>query len=351
MSVPENIVPRAVRTLTLLACVVVLDGSGGAAPVAATKPTPFAAGIVAGSAARWELPYVRRLRAPNVRLAFPVDTPVSAMAADMRAYARARIRPLLLADFTGRRPSPRQARNLGRWAAAYGPGGSFWREHHLPDVAAPTRIELGNETSYSHQYPTLAGRPDWARQPSYLRVAADYARTARSAALAIRAANPRVGLLLIGDQPGGWTTWMDGLFATVPELKGLIAGWTIHPYGPNWRQRVDDTLRAAGRHGAARLPLWVTEFGVSADRGRCLSDNYGWNRCMRPAQAASALTRSVAAMRRRYGRQLAGVFVYQAHDQRVSGSSRDREAYFGALTFKGRSKGALTDAVMRLLAG
>ena len=49
-------------------------------------------------------------------------------------------------------PSTSEAQNLASWAAAYGPGGSFWQGKSYPANTAVTRIEFGNETSYSYQF-------------------------------------------------------------------------------------------------------------------------------------------------------------------------------------------------------
>jgi hypothetical protein len=88
---------------------------------------------------------------------------------------------------------------------------------------------------------------------------------------------------------------------------------------------------------------------VASDNGRCLSDNYGWDKCMTYAAAASALHSTVADMRSLYGARMHAFFVYQGHDQRVTGASSEREHYFGALRNDQSDKGAYSAEVRSLL--
>jgi hypothetical protein len=95
----------------------------------------------------------------------------------------------------------------------------------------------------------------------------------------------------------------------------------------------------------------VTEYGLATDDGRCLSDNYGWDRCMSYAAAGSALRGAVAGMRAAQPARLRAVLLYQGHDQRPSGSTAEREHYFGALRADFGDKGAFSASVRSLLAG
>jgi hypothetical protein len=67
-------------------------------------------------------------------------------------------------------------------------------------------------------------------------------------------------------------------------------------------------------------------------------------------EAASTLAATVAAMRARYGTRLRAFYLFQARDQRPTGTSSDREHYFGALQSNRASKGAYTAEVQALLA-
>ena len=140
----------------------------------------------------------------------------------------------------------------------------------------------------------------------------------------------------------------------MPDIGTRVTGWSIHPYGPRstWEPRMDRTLAWAAARGApATIPLWVTEWGLSTDNGRCLSDNYGWDKCMTYATAATTLTTTIRDMRSKYGSRLRAAFLYSGRDLRASGASTEREHYFGALHSDMSDKGAYSAAVRTLLAG
>lgn len=304
----------------------------------------FEMGVVVGSAITWEMPFVQKLGAHTAREEFEIGTPASQMTSTIEASAKAGVRPLLLASFYGTLPTPAQAQSLGTWAAQFGPGGSFWKGKNLPASSAVTSIEFGNETSYEYQYSndTPAG---------YASRAQTYALRFKEAEEAIHAANPNVGLLAQGD-PGNapGTSWMDNMFKAVPNLGSLVAGWTVHPYGPGWQAIMDKVLSSAKTDGApSTIPLDVTEWGLSSDNGRCLDDNYGFNKCMTYAEAATTLTSNLAAMRARYGSRLASLYLFQARDQQETGASSGREGYFGALQSNEAPKGEYTSTVQSLL--
>jgi hypothetical protein len=309
-----------------------------------STPTPqpidstFQMGVVGGSALSFELSFLRSLGTHTARIEYGIGTSASTMASVIDAYAKAGIRPLLMASFRGRLPSSSEAHNLGSWAAAYGPGGSFWQGKSYPANTAVTNIEFGNETSYSYQFSDNS-------LSTYASRAQTYALRARDAASAIRAANPKVGLLAQGDNAVNGAAWVTNEMKAVSNLDDLIAGWTIHPYGPNWATRIDSTVNSARSAGARDLPIWVTEWGLSTDNGRCLSDNYGWSKCMTYSSAASTLHSVLSGMQSRYGSRLGAFFLYQAHDQYPSGTTTGREAYFGGLQSSGSAKGAYTTEV------
>src|ERR1700722_10109113 len=126
--------------------------TGSGPPSIPGSTTAFEMGVVAGSSLMYELPFVSRLGAHTARMEFAIGTPASQIAPIAEAYARAGIRPLLLATFDGTIPSSAEAKNIGTWAAAVGPGGSAWKGKTFPAGTAVTSIEFGNETSYSYQY-------------------------------------------------------------------------------------------------------------------------------------------------------------------------------------------------------
>jgi hypothetical protein len=317
-------------------------------PAPPTEPAPqessttFQPGLNSGTTMNIDVPGSVKLGAKLVRLAFNVNEPTGRMESAIGGYAAAGIRVLPVAEFYGTMPSPAEAQNLGRWAAVFGPGGSYWSSH--PGSQEPIQqIEFGNETSEGYQY------GDGAGSSSYRTRAEDYASRLKSAAEAISATGIRVGMLAQADD---WTgDWVNGMYAAVANLSSYVAGWTIHPYGPGWRSRVEGLIKQTAAHGApSTIPIEVTEWGISTDNGRCLSDNYGWNPCMSYQEAGEALTKSVGEMRQLLGSRLQDFMVYQVRDQQLSGTSTDREIYFGALQHELQPKGTFTTAVENLLA-
>jgi hypothetical protein len=320
-------------------------------PPAPVSAGPFEMGVVAGSAISYELPYIQELGAHTARMEFSINTPVSQMESIVGEYAQAGIRPLLLAGFEGRIPSTPEAQNLASWAAAFGPGGTFWQGKSYPASAAVTDIEFGNETSYSYQFAETSSASNWYALPSYIERAKNYALRFKDAVTAIQAVNPNVGLLAQADDGGSGTpTWVNNMFAAVPNLASLVAGWTVHPYGPQWEATINRLVASTKAAGApSTIPIYATEFGISSDNGRCLEENFGFNKCMTYAEAASTLESSISAMRAKYGSRLRDVYLFQARDQQPTGSSTEREGYCGALQSNQATKGAYTTSVESLL--
>jgi hypothetical protein len=320
-----------------------------ATPAPAERPAPppasgaFQMGVVSGSDALYELPFIQQLGAHTARIEVSIGTPVTQIESIIAAFARAGVKPLLLASFDGTLPSPTEALNLASWAARFGPGGSFWQGQSYPANTAVTDIEFGNETSYSYQYSENSAS-------AYALRAQTYALRFAAAATAIRAVAPSVGLLAQGDSGGNGPEWANQMFKAVPTLGQLVAGWTIHPYGPEWQSRIDNLISTTQADGApSSVPIYVTEWGLDTDNGRCLEYNFGWNKCMSYSEAASTLASTVSGMRARYGSRLAAFYLYQAHDQKPTGTATELEAYFGAVQSNGAAKGAYTPEVESLL--
>jgi hypothetical protein len=308
-----------------------------------TTVNPFEMGIVAGSALSYELPFIQKLGAHTARMEFDIGTPASQLAPVIEEYARAGIRPLLLASFYGTLPSSTEASNLAGWAAEFGPGGNFWKGKTFPAGTAVTDIEFGNETSYSYQFSTNTLSAIQSR-------AQTYALRYKEAYEAIHASNPNVGLLAQGDPGNDGAEWALNMFKAVPNLGQMVAGWTVHPYGPGWKTVMDNVISFTQAAGApSSIPLYVTEWGLASDNGKCLDGNYGWNACMTYAEASTTLSSTVSAMRSTYGSRLASLYVYQAHDQSATGTTTSFGHYFGALQSNGEAKGAYTTTVESLL--
>jgi hypothetical protein len=282
------------------------------------------------------------LGAKLVRIEFPIGTRTSEIEPVIAGYAAKGIRVLLLASFHGRLPTPTEAQGLASWAAAFGPGGTFWA-HRSDGALAVQSIEFGNETSYGYQY------GDGAGDASYRERAEGYARRLREAAQAIDATGVHVGLLAQADD---WTgDWMDGMYAAVPDLGQYVGGWVIHPYH-RWRARLEDLLAQAAEHGAPRtIPIDITEWGLPSDDGACLGEDEEYNPCMPYSEAAAILRETVGQIRRLLGDRLGLFILYQVRDQARTGSSSDGEMYYGALQHELQPKGEYTQAIQSLLSG
>lgn len=134
------------------------------------------------------------------------------------------------------------------FAARYGTGGSFWREHPSLEPEPVQTFEIWNEPDNA-QFWTPA--PDAAR----------YARLYQQARDAILAADPS-GRVVVGGLTRP-STFLPAMLAAVPALRGHLDGIAIHPYG--------DPLVLLSKVRAARaainslklgpVPLYVTEFG------------------------------------------------------------------------------------------
>jgi hypothetical protein len=320
-------------------------------PPAPPAPVPpqagrFTRGIVVGSAIAYELRFASLLGAPVARMEFGIASSVATLAPIVDAYARAGIRCHLMAGFHERLPTEAEARNVASWAAAFGPGGSFWQGKSYPAVPV-LDIEFGNETSYYYQFgDNSAG--------AYASRAVTYGQRFALAASAARGANPKVRLLAIadGNSVPAWNTNVAKGAGGAQTLDGLAGGFTIHPYGNQWRARIDGTIGALGAVGIRDLTnrLQITEWGLSTDNGRTLSDNYGWNKAMNYDEAAHTLHDVAGQLEALYGGRLAQFFLYAAHDLYPSGTQTGRESYFGALQSNGTTKGAYTTEAMAQLA-
>jgi hypothetical protein len=326
----------------LLACLTAACSSDSAG--AKQRFTP---GLVSTANHRLSAAAAGKLGADVVRVEFDIGTPAASLRKTVAAIARRGARPLLLAGFQGRTPTEAEARNVGSWAAAFGPGGSFWAKHRGHRL--PVRlIEFGNETSYRDQYGDT-----WSDQ-SYKDRAELYATRFAQAHRAIEAAHRRVGLLAQGDDGGtASSVWVNHMFGAVPKLGKLVAGWTVHPYGPRdeWQAKLRRMIAQTAANGApSRIPIDVTEYGLSSNDGAALTGNYGWPANQSYAQAAAALRATVAGMRDdgKIGKRLRLFLVYSAHDLSAPGATDDREAYFGALRHNLAAKGAYTAEVRRL---
>ncbi|HLH13266.1 MAG TPA: hypothetical protein VKV16_00635, partial [Solirubrobacteraceae bacterium] len=256
----------------------------------------FEPGINSGTEMNLDVNGAADLGAKVVRVAFEDGTTPAQMEPVIAAYAARGIRVAPLLSFYGSMPTPAQAQALAGWAKAFGPGGSFWATHGDGQLAIRT-IEFGNETSGGYQYGDNAG------EPSYQARAETYAVRLKEAAEAIASSGEKVGLLAVAED---WTgNWMDGMFSAVPNLGSYVAGWVSHPYGTQWRSKIEDIVAQSAAHGASsKIPIDVTEWGLSSDNGSCVNENFGFNACMSYQQAAETMRTVVGEMRHMLGGRL-----------------------------------------------
>jgi hypothetical protein len=321
------------------------SGQPGSGSASKRQASAFTVGMNAGPAADWEARVGARLRPSVVRLDFDISTPPSEIAPDVAALAARGTRVQLVASFIGRMPGDADAGRLAVWARTFGPGGTFWRNRSDRRLAM-RYIEFGNETNAGYQYDDCGpGCPDYGER------ARQYALRFKEAQQAIdgRRGNRRVGLLAIAGESGDHE-WADAMYAAVPDLSRRAAGWVAHPYGPDYKHKLGNVIAGVSPHGGGRLPIFVTEYGIASDNGRCLSDNYGWPKCLSYKQAADRLSGAIEGMRAAYGKRLAQVLIFAQVDRKPSGATDDREDYFGAVQHDGQAKGPLTAKVQKLLA-
>ena len=315
------------------------SGSGGGSGTEGSlSSTSFPMGLNSGSEPL-DIAGAAKLGAKLVRLAFGIEESVQEMEPEIGAYANKGIRVLPLASFYRSVPTQADAQNLATWAKTFGPGGTFWKGR---SEALPIEdIEFGNETDNGYQYGYEVGGSQ------YTALAEAYADRFKESSEAIAQTGTDVGLLAQEQDPTGH--WIADLYAAVPNFAKYVAGWTIHPYGPEWRTSVNDLIKQTTAYGApSTIPIYMTEWGLSSDNGACLTSNFNWNPCMTYKEAANVLRTAVAEMGQAFGKRIGALMIYQVRDQQLIGSTNNVEAYFGALQHELQPKGEYTTAVQEL---
>lgn len=315
------------------------------APTEETPPqssTAFQPGLNSGTNMNEDLQGAVILGAKVVRVAWSIDTPAAAMESVIAGYASKGIRVQPLAEFYETLPTPAEAQNLASWAKAYGPGGTFWAGRSDGQLAIKA-IEFGNETASEGQYNDRPG------EASFYARAQTYALRFREAVEATTATGTGVGLLAQDEDQSG--EWMNGMYSAVPNLSKYVAGWTIHPYGGEQynRERLDALIAQTAEHGASKIPVDITEWGVATDNGHCVNFNEGFNVCMSYEEAAQTLRNTVAWVSKLLGNRLGDFFIYQVRDQQPTGAATNCQDYYGALQHELRPKGAYTTQIQALL--
>ena len=324
-------------------------------PAAVTPPTPppsgggsgsgaFEMGLVPESMGPSEPGIIHGLGGHSVRMEFEIGVPASQLAPIVEGYAREGIRVMPLVGFDKTLPTPAQARNIATWAAEFGPGGSFWQGKSLPAAAAMTTMEFGNETSYAYQFSDNSTAAVAARAQTY--------------------AIPLQGSLRSG--PRGQPPGRNSRPGRRRRLGGIDLGQQHVQSGPESRRtgdRLDDPpvwarmaaidrstdLPDAGSRRPQQHPHLHHGVGPGHRQRTLPQRQLRLEQVHELSEAANALGSTVAGMRARYGPRLHAFYLYQAQDQGPSGTSNNREEYFGALQTDGSSKGPYTAEVQSLL--
>ena len=181
--------------------------------------------------------------------------------------------------------------------------------------------------------------------------AATYALRFKSAYDAMHATNPAMGLLAQADDGNcGCDTWVSAMHTAVPNLGSMVAGWTVHPYGPvsRWKPRIDRLISQTAAQG------WSSEHSDRHHRVGHLDRQRREPRATtttgprtRPTRrpAPTSRSRSTPCSPSALASRLRVFTYFQGHDQLPSGTGQ-RERYFGVMKNDGSAKGALTTAVI-----
>lgn len=306
-------------------------------------------GIVLNADLQGSTNAAQSLGAHICRAEFPAMTGTQQMDSAVDYMMTRGCQPYLLAGFANQNvPTSAEAGNLASWATRYGPGGPFMdgRDSRL----AVKTIEFGNESSYRNGAPDGPGAgDDWWASQQYLDRACNYGQKAQAAVFAVSQANSGVKVSVQADHGGsGSPNWVNRMLTCGPGLKGSVAAWTTHPYGPTPQNKINAAKSQTAAAGAdPAIKIDVTEYGIATDNGNNLNDNYGWPTNLTYAQAADALQTGANLIDGTGKVRVA--FIYSAHDLQPSGTGQ-REHYFGCLKNTNAEKGAFSAKCRDLLA-
>jgi len=138
------------------------------------------------------------------------------------------------------------------FARRYGTGGSFWTLHPELSPLPVTSYEVWNEPNLDDFWPDAVGAGD------------RYADLFAVTAPALRAADPAGRVVVGGLSPTNLVTFLDAVEARRPGLIASADAVAFHPYGTTWTNtgaRIAMLRDWLDAHGAARLPIEITETG------------------------------------------------------------------------------------------
>lgn len=173
----------------------------------------------------------------------------------MLAPAWARVLP----KEEGSAPSniPAYTQYLRALVARYGPAGSFWSAR--PDLPRhPIRTwQVFNEPDVPYQW---SPRDEWQKR---------YGELLRASAAALRGADPGAKVVLAALTNDSWVA-LDQLYK-LGDIRGSFDAVALNTYTRVPSHLVEILRRGRkvmNRNGASKLPIFVTEFGASASKGR-----------------------------------------------------------------------------------
>jgi hypothetical protein len=206
----------------------------------------------------------------------------------------------------------------------YGIGGGFWDKHPELDESrfAITSVELGNEPYFGEMS------------------VEEYAAVVGPTLEEIKRLGLPVTVVLPSRVYGSNTSWMDGLYALIPNLNDLFDAFAEHPYwyghepassGPAGPfGRIETTRRRMNEHGANTKAIWITEYGEStADCGE---------ECVGEETQALHLQQMLDAIVSRPDWGVKMISVFQLRDRGTDSSDRERQ--FGLIREDGSAKPA-----------
>jgi hypothetical protein len=206
----------------------------------------------------------------------------------------------------------------------YGPGGSFWDAHPELDESryAITSVELGNEPYFGEMS------------------VEEYAAVVGPTLEEINRLGLPVTIVLPSRVYGSNTSWMDGLYALIPNLNDLFDAFAEHPYwyghepassGPAGPfGRIETTRRRMNEKGANAKPIWITEYGEST--AECGEE------CVGEDTQALHLQQMLGAIVSRPDWGVNMISVFQLRDRGTESSDRERQ--FGLIREDGSEKPA-----------
>jgi hypothetical protein len=193
------------------------------------------------------------------------------------------------------------SRIMGALIRRYGPDGTFWGDNqYLPRV--PLRYwQIWNEPHLPYQWDP-PGHRDWAR---------DYGALLRSAYRTIHRADPGAHVVLAGLTNRSYV-YLNHLYQR-GHIRGAYDVAALHPYTtqPSGAVYLAQRFRTVMAHnGDASKPLWITELGLPASRGRFKSDSELQTSDRGMAQFLSRSFKAIAAARANRASRVDRVYWY-----------------------------------------